>query len=100
MQLLDQVAHQSSSSSHDVLGFGNRNSNSHDAARGSVTQVEAGLTSDETTKVAAVMNVNVTRYRHRHHVFTHTGNILVFTSCVHLLSCVPDHHGVLCISSG
>lgn len=61
MKLLDQATHQSSSSFHDVLGLGNRNSSSHDAASGSVTQVEAGLPSDETTKVAAVMNVNVTR---------------------------------------
>lgn len=61
VQLLDQATHQSSRRSHDISGLGNRNSSSHDAAGGPVTQVEAGLTSDETSKVAAVMNVSVTR---------------------------------------
>lgn len=60
VQQLDQTTHKSSSSSHDVSGLRNRNSNSRDAADGSVTQVEARLPSDDTTKDAAVMNVNVT----------------------------------------
>lgn len=58
VQLLDQPKYQSSSSSHDVSGLGLRTSSSHNAADGSVTQVEAGLPSDKTTKAAAVTSVN------------------------------------------
>lgn len=58
MQLLDQTSHQNSSSG-DVPAL--RNSSSHDAAGVSVTQMEAGLPSDESVKIAALVKVNVTR---------------------------------------
>lgn len=82
VQLLDPTMHQSNSSSHDIPSLENRSSISRDVAGGSVKLTEAGLPSDERTKVGAVMNVNVQRTTSHNHTNRRT---YVFTSCLHLL---------------